>query len=678
MSRVIKVVHPNINLDGESNRERPAYPLQDMLAGYQDARTFHMFEDLPSDIQSKIFRLWFFFDNRLIHCLSRLDPYHYPRPGDFKDGKPRLLHRFYLGSTRNFSIRHDTVDPNSLLRLFLVSKSFYFKGSHAFYGLNTFAFSSLGEFGRFSTGIGEARAARIQNIEIVWRGSQYLTIKPMREESSKLVKKSKRTSALETLPMMKRLKTMVVFLNEQREMYIRRRYEPRHLQEYMMQCTRGQPNKRMTRSLRTLQGLDYIGSLRGLKWARFYDLDIGIDENARRESVLDTTFLADLNSTVTMPKVPSRQEESELEQLPPLSQNWNPSDLDLEVVREFYTSNPVDDVFEATRTYYGVYDTDPDGPVSESEDGDDDDEGNDDDDDQAGNDSDDELDEPPVDLFAEQPEAPRQQNNPIICDDVDNPDDDDEPIHPNAEDVQEDERMFISEDEDTDGNDTDGNDTDGNDTDGNDTDGNDTDGNDTDGNDTDGNDTDGNDTDGNDTDDGDADDGDADDGDADDGDADDGDADDGDIDDGDVGMMMEDYNEALGNGVISDAEDDAMTIQPSARWASCPPSRIYDNFSETEAQNTRATSLDGLPMTRINSSIQEQSTLTGKPDMIINPVTAGEQIDLTSIEDDEIMVDLPDSNEDDTMTDSESCCTADSINSMLKPEWDDEDSLSSY
>ncbi|KAK1725266.1 uncharacterized protein BDZ83DRAFT_620288 [Colletotrichum acutatum] len=78
-----------------------------------------------------------------------------------KSGLPR---RFHLSGT-SCNITYG-MKPNTRLALLTVCKRWYYFGLHAFYGLNTFAFSSLGEFGRFCTGIGEARRERIQHIEL--------------------------------------------------------------------------------------------------------------------------------------------------------------------------------------------------------------------------------------------------------------------------------------------------------------------------------------------------------------------------------------------------------------------------------------------------------------------------------------------------------------------------------
>ncbi|KAI2771688.1 hypothetical protein F4815DRAFT_488792 [Daldinia loculata] len=52
-----------------------------------------------------------------------------------------------------------------MLKPLLVCKRWYFIGVHAFYGANTFAFSSLGEWHRFCNGIGTARVQRLVNVE---------------------------------------------------------------------------------------------------------------------------------------------------------------------------------------------------------------------------------------------------------------------------------------------------------------------------------------------------------------------------------------------------------------------------------------------------------------------------------------------------------------------------------
>ncbi|KAG7147375.1 hypothetical protein HYQ46_003779 [Verticillium longisporum] len=144
-----------------------------------------------------------------------------------------------------------------MLSILLVSKSVHFLGVHAFYGLNTFAFSSLGEFGRFCRGIGSARAQRIQHIEILWQGNQTLTFTP----NSRGQWTSRRTYDTSELLKMRRLKTVVIHIDESSR---GRRRRPHELPE---------PNNANYRALRTLQGQDYIYGLRGIRHILFYDIE---------------------------------------------------------------------------------------------------------------------------------------------------------------------------------------------------------------------------------------------------------------------------------------------------------------------------------------------------------------------------------------------------------------------
>lgn len=365
-------VHPNITLARPSNRRLRAHTYGE--ENFRNPNKFHQFLDLPANIQANIFRLWLHLDGRLVHCMSRLDPYQ--QPTELAPSASCFPNKFYWSRNRACSITEDTQDPKDILRLLCVCKSFYFKGVHAFYGLNTFAFSSLGEFCRFCTGIGTARAARLQHIELTWMGNQYLTNKPEKKETMEDGRPdteapkgrwlSRRTSPLFHLQEMPRLLTMVVFINESEKGYIRRKYEPiRHkdqepiiIQDYMSLKTLGQPNDRWSRSLRTVQGLDYLHSLRGLDWIRFYDLWQCLRGGGVRFPVNDTSFVADVNSTVTMQKGPFRAEEAQLKNLTPLPYygDWVPSEADWDVIDYFYEEPSGNDIYSAARHYYGVED----------------------------------------------------------------------------------------------------------------------------------------------------------------------------------------------------------------------------------------------------------------------------------------------------------------------------------
>lgn len=186
-------------------------------------------------------------------------------------------------------------------------KSFYFKGMHAFYGLNTFAFSSLGEFGRFCKGIGDRRASRLQYVELTWAGSQYLTAEPTISTSKrgKAVQNwdSVRTRPLSFFLKLRRLRTLSIFLDESSPDYERRSYESPETKAKLLEHTANQPNFRQNRSIRTIHGLDYLYALRGLVSIRLFDLWAMLGDQsvvAAMRPIRDTSFLADLNSTVTM------------------------------------------------------------------------------------------------------------------------------------------------------------------------------------------------------------------------------------------------------------------------------------------------------------------------------------------------------------------------------------------
>lgn len=110
------------------------------------------------------------------------------------------------------------------------------------------------------------------------------------------------------------LKTLAIHISETSKDYIRRRYEPDNFKDYMKGKTAGQPNTRMTRSLRCCHGMDYIYQLRGLKWFRAYDVDKGRIP-MERYPVRDISFIIDVEGVVTQTKVPSRAARSMLRRL---------------------------------------------------------------------------------------------------------------------------------------------------------------------------------------------------------------------------------------------------------------------------------------------------------------------------------------------------------------------------
>ncbi|KAK0704123.1 hypothetical protein B0T21DRAFT_299518, partial [Apiosordaria backusii] len=309
------------------------------------------FEKLPEFVQLDILKLVLFKDGRLVHCVSRLDAFKPPAnfPAVEDPRRSGLRNFFFWGPGKDCVVNTDGHNPGEVLALLRVSKRFLWLGAHIFYGLNTFAFSSLGEFHRFCQGSGVARIERIQHIELVLTGNQYLT--------APLVPYSRRTYALSWLVDMKRLKTMVVYINESEACYMRRGTEHPAMKRLLGNKTKGQPNMRMNRALRTVQGVDYIYQLRGMEWVRWYDLHKTLHAlDGMRVEVEDWSFERDIEGVVTMPKVPVREEGSRLEKLRPLvggardgdedddggggdddnQGRWKPTVEDWEVVKECY------------------------------------------------------------------------------------------------------------------------------------------------------------------------------------------------------------------------------------------------------------------------------------------------------------------------------------------------------
>lgn len=322
---------------------------------------------LPDNIIFQILRELLTFEG-LIHCFSRLDPHLHPV--QFLDEQdPERLYtglkgKFYISSEdRSYlSLTYDTIDPQVLLAPLFVSRKFCWYGCHIFYGelsldliftlsmalqqltrnaagYNTFAFSSLGELGRFAKGINPARWSRIQNIELAWIGSRCVRF----NDDSK-VRLNSRTAPLENFCEAASLKTICLHIRESGKDVIRRPYEPESRKIYMTGKTSGQPNYRMTRSMRATLGIDYLYSLRGLLWIHAYDLTKEILNPDRTVAhIRDQSFVIDLERSVTQQKVPARLEKSSLENLDPLfpfdAQRWNPTDADIDLVECIFSED---------------------------------------------------------------------------------------------------------------------------------------------------------------------------------------------------------------------------------------------------------------------------------------------------------------------------------------------------
>ncbi|KAM7202524.1 hypothetical protein V8F33_002744, partial [Rhypophila sp. PSN 637] len=325
MSVNLRFVHPSIRLQPPDMMGAPGFEIEEPTPVPEVPFPF---EQLPWNIQASIFQLWLHKEGQLVHPLSRLDLYAeltaLPAEEDL-DGCSGLPRGFYWGKPR-YNVTDDRRDPNDVLRILLVSKRFYFIGVHCFYGLNTFAFSSLGEFDRFCNGITDARVARLQHIELTWHGNQYLSMSPAIDEDgipTNNVPLSRRTGGLYAFQSCYRLRTLVLHINETGRSYIRRKGEAASIKKFMAGKTAGQPNQRMTRALRNVKGIDCIYQLRGLSWFRPYDMHQAVGDSDRaytgeRVDIKDWSFAEDVSNVVTMAKVPSRQRASELENLPSL------------------------------------------------------------------------------------------------------------------------------------------------------------------------------------------------------------------------------------------------------------------------------------------------------------------------------------------------------------------------
>ncbi|RKL24990.1 hypothetical protein BFJ72_g14179 [Fusarium proliferatum] len=144
-------------------------------------------------------------------------------------------------------------------------------------------------------------------------GSQKLTY--MIDQKGKYV--SRRTHDLAYLPEACRLKTVAIHLPESSREYMRRKHEPPQIVQFLAQKTRSQPNFRRFRALRTLQGVDYLYCLRGIREMAFFDYD-----ESRRQPpkmpVRDWTFVRDINESVRREKSANDEHFSQLRYLAPL------------------------------------------------------------------------------------------------------------------------------------------------------------------------------------------------------------------------------------------------------------------------------------------------------------------------------------------------------------------------
>jgi len=209
----------------------------------------------------------------------------------------------------------DAKQPNEELRLLLVSKAFYHMGGSCFYAFNKFALSSLGELARYLKGIGEARRQQLTQISINWIGSRM----PQDKEPTEPKWNSIRTRALQLLPRLIRLEAIDIHLDETNDVRRRRGYEDDATQAILLTATSRQFNNRKYRSLRTIQGMDYVYQFRGLRHANVYDY---ARQLASSEEVHDAYFVEDLRMQVCDRKKKSERRAAKWDNLNPLVSNW--------------------------------------------------------------------------------------------------------------------------------------------------------------------------------------------------------------------------------------------------------------------------------------------------------------------------------------------------------------------
>lgn len=303
---------------------------------------------LPDNVLFRILDNLLWYEGYLCHCISRLDlhegPGSFPSQRELGGRRTGIRGRFFFSQDQRtpVSLTHDTLDPNDVLAALLVSRKWCWYGTHVFFGKNTFAFSSLGEFGRAMKGWGTARVQRVQHVELTWLGGRVVRFNLPPEE-----RQDARTQPLEWLCEMSNIRTLAIHIEETNRKVIRRRREPEEIKSYLRRKMAGKVQGRMTRALRCVRGVDYLTQLRGLHWFRAFNLDLEYQGLTRQESLIrDQSFTIDVCRAVTQEKKPSAAEESRPEKLDllfPFSDQgrWNPEDEDdaFELVRVIYNED---------------------------------------------------------------------------------------------------------------------------------------------------------------------------------------------------------------------------------------------------------------------------------------------------------------------------------------------------
>ncbi|KAL7820791.1 hypothetical protein V8C26DRAFT_440445 [Trichoderma gracile] len=274
-SPLVCKIHPDLRLRKPTSEERKNDLVQEDTA---PLRTMPETFKLPADIQFRILKHFFHFKGQVVHAISRLDP---ECPEDSaplnRNGNPSFYHRLHVGR----------------------------------------------KLGRFAKGI-RANVQRLQHVEIVWIGSQFLSHRI--NERNKYT--SRRTYSLIWLPEAIRLKSLGIYVPESSKDYMRRKHETNGVVRYMQRKSQLHPSFRGFRQLRTLQGLDYVSCLRGLDRAEFWDFDRWLETAEKKRPVRDWHFIQDVNNAVRRPKETGDRTRSQLKNLFPLIPSFAPSEND--------------------------------------------------------------------------------------------------------------------------------------------------------------------------------------------------------------------------------------------------------------------------------------------------------------------------------------------------------------
>ncbi|KAM3474161.1 hypothetical protein MY5147_004395 [Beauveria neobassiana] len=119
------------------------------------------------------------------------------------------------------------------------------------------------------------------------------------------------------LPESIRLKHIEIYIRESDPFYMRRKHEPRGAIRFLKGHTITQPDFRLFRDMKTIQGGDYIWCLRGLYSMRLYDYDFYI-KKGETTGLRNHNFIGLLNEVTTRQKAPEKERLAKFENLAPL------------------------------------------------------------------------------------------------------------------------------------------------------------------------------------------------------------------------------------------------------------------------------------------------------------------------------------------------------------------------